>query len=206
MYKTLFTCSCLLLLLSSCSGLNCTRFEKWLGAEENLIKLAHTMADDLVETAMPPLMPRNPEQPIVITTFVDNNNLKETSKFGRVLQEHISSRLVQLGYTVKELKLRKNLLIEAESGETILSRHLQNIDGEVSAQAFLAGTISHVGRTMYLNARMIRPMDSAIISSQDYKLCMDDAVLAMFGLQRTTGECSDCIEEPKQPFMNNVLY
>lgn len=196
----------LLFLLSSCSTFNCTPLESWLGGQENLINFSHTIADDLLEFAMPPLIPMNPNQPVIITTFVSNDNLKETSQFGRLVQEHVASRLVQQGYTVKEIKLRKNLLIEPKSGETVLSRHLQNLTKEYAAQAFLSGTYSISGRTMYLNARLIRPSDSAIISSQDYKLCMDDNVLEMFGLMRTTGECTDCIEEPSQPLLNNVFY
>lgn len=195
----------LLLGLSSCSTLNCTRFESMLGAEKNLISFSHSIAEDLVSTALPPLAPRNPNKPIMTTTFVDNNDLQQTSKFGRTLQEHATSRLVQLGYTVQELKFRSNLLIEPESGETMLSRHLQNLKGGHKAQAIMVGTFSHTGRTMYISARLIDPTNSNIISSQDYKLCMDDSVLEMFGLQRGNAECEDCIDAPSQPLLNHIF-
>jgi len=195
----------LMLGLSSCSNLNCTRFERYLGAEQNLINFSHTIAEDLLSSAFPPLIPRNPNKPIITTTFVDNNDLTETSQFGRVIQEHLSSRVVQLGFTLQEIKLRRELLIEPQSGETILSRHLHNIQGARKAQAVVVGTISRQNRTMYISARLINPANSNIISSKDYKLCMDDSVLAMYGLQRTTGECEDCIDEPSQPILNNVF-
>ena len=193
------------LFLSSCSKLNCTRLEQYGGAEENLIKLSHRIADSLVQQAYPPLSPRNPYQPILITTLVDNNELEKTSTFGRIVQEHMTSRLVQLGYTVKEIKLRKDLVIQPQSGETMLTRQLDYIKPTQAAQAVSIGTISHTNRTMYINTRLVNPKTSTIISSQDHKLCMDDTVLAMFGLQKSTGSCDDCIEEPSRPFLNRYF-
>lgn len=200
----LFICF-LLLFLASCSKLNCTRLEQYGGGEENLINLSYAMTDKLVQSAYPPLSPRNPYQPIIITTLVDNNDLQQTSTFGRIIQEHMASRLVQLGFTVKELKMRKNMVIEPKSGETFLSRHLDHINSSQSAQAVLVGTISHTNRTMYINTRLIHPKSSTIISSQDHKLCMDDTVLAMFNLKRNSGTCEDCIGEPSQPFLNRFF-
>ncbi len=204
--KKSFILFLLLFLTTSCSGLNCTSLESLLGTDKNLISFSYSIAEELVETAHPPIIPMNPKQPIIITSFVDNNNLKETSRFGRTLQEHISSRLVQLGYTVREIKLRKDIYIKPREGETALSRHLENIRNNFTAQALLVGTYSISGRIMYINAKLVRPKDSMIIASKDYRLCMDDNILAMFNLKRTSGKCEDCIQEPAQPLLNNVLY
>lgn len=205
MVTRLILLSVLMLGLTSCAEFNCTRFEKYLGAEQNLINLSYTIADDLTSSAFPPLAPRNPNKPILTTTFVHNDDVKQTSKLGRILQEHLTSRLVQLGYTVQEVKLRSNLLIEPRAGETMLSRHLENLRGDHKAQAVFVGTISFVNRTMYLSTRLINPVSSNIISSKDYKICMDDSILAMYGLQRVSGECEDCVDEPRQPFLNAIF-
>lgn len=205
MVTRLLLLSTLLFGLTSCSTFNCTRFEKYLGAEQNLINLSHTIAEDLTSTAFPPLAPRNPNKPILTTTFVHNDDLKQTSKLGRILQEHLSSRLVQLRYTVQEIKLRSNLLIEPQSGETMLSRHIQNLRGNHKAQAVLVGTISFTNRTMYISTRLVNPVSTNIIASKDYKICMDDSILAMYGLQRVSGECEDCVDEPAQPLLNKIF-
>ena len=154
------------LLLTGCSSFNCTRLEQQLGAEQNLITLAEKITDKLTQDAFPPLMPRQPDLPILTTTFVNNDNLKETSRFGRILQEHITSRLVQLNYTAKELKLRQSLLMQEQSGETMLSRNLRDLDAKQSlaAQAILVGTYSYTERVMYISARLINPKDRTIIS------------------------------------------
>lgn len=195
------------LLLTGCSSFNCTRLEQQLGAEENLINLAAKITDHLTQDAFPPLMPRQPDMPILTTTFVDNNNLKETSRFGRILQEHIISRLVQLDYTAKELKLRDTLVMQEQSGETMLSRNLEEINAKQSltAQAILVGTYSYTDRVMYISARLINPKDRNIISSYDYRLCMDDNVLAMFGLKRQPTSSGDEIDQPGDSFLNSIF-
>lgn len=190
--------------LSGCSSFNCTRFENVLGSETDLISFAYDIAEDLTDNAFPPLIPHQQDMPILVTTFVDNNDLESTSRFGRIVQEHINSRLVQTGYSVKELKLTGNLLIEEGSGESILSRDLQKLSGTANVQAIMVGTYSYTNRTMYVSTRLINPVSRTIMSSQDYQLCMDDTMLAMFGLKKA-GK-GDAIEEPNQPYLNSILY
>lgn len=193
-----------LIFLTGCSSFNCTRLENLLGSNTNLIKFSYTIADNLAERALPPLIPRHPDMPILVTTLVNNDDLTHTSRFGRVLQEHIRSRLVQLGFTVKEIKLTNTLQIYPGAGETMLSRDLSLLPGAQQAQAVLAGTISHTDSTMYISTRLINPLNSNIIASDDYKLCMDDNILAMFGLQRRDNT-DDVIKEPSQPFLNSIF-
>jgi TolB-like protein len=207
-FRHFFPTIFLSLLLTGCSAFNCTRLESQLGAEENLISLAALITDNLTQTAFPPLMPRQPELPILTTTFVNNDNLKETSRFGRILQEHITSRLVQLDYTTKEIKLRDTLLMQERSGETMLSRDVHEINAKqsLSAQAVLVGTYSYTNRTMYISARLINPKDRNIIASYDYRLCMDDNVLAMFGLKRQPDSSRDEIRPPSDSFIDNLFF
>lgn len=194
----------LLFLLSGCSSFNCTRLENFLGGETNLIKFSYKIADNLIEKALPPLMPRSPNMPILVTTFVDNNNLDQTSRFGRILQEHISSRLTQRGYTVKEIKLANTMTIEQQSGETILSRDLSKLHGTQEAQAILIGTLSRAKRTLYISTRLVNPDNNVVLSSDDYKLCIDDRILETLGLQYL-GNGTSNIKEPSQPLLNSVL-
>lgn len=198
----------LILSVAGCSKFNCTRLGQHLGAEENLITLAGRITDDLTQKAFPPLMPGQLDMPVLTTTFVNNDNLQETSRFGRILQEHITSRLVQLNYTVKELKLRETLLMQEHSGETMLSRNLEEINTKqsLSAQAILVGTYSYTDRVMYISARLINPKTRNIISSYDYRLCMDDNILAMFGLKRQTVTLGDEIEPPRQSLLDSLFY
>jgi TolB-like protein len=203
----LFTILLLVFMLFFCSGctsFNCTRLENILGTNTNLINFSYTIADHLTERSCPPLTPRHSKMPILVTTLVNNNDLEQTSHFGRLLQEHIASRLVQLGYTVREMKLSNTLQIEPKSGETILSRNLTELSGEQEAQAILVGTISRTNKILYISARLINPVNHNIIATDDYQLCMDDDIIAMFDLPHQYSNDKP-INEPQQPFLNSIL-
>ncbi len=200
-------CSAFILLASGCSSFNGTRLDNILGKDTDLIGLSFLIADNLVERSMPPLIPSHPDMPILVTTFVDNNDLTKTSRFGRLLQEHLASRMVQLGYTVREIKLTKTIDIQPKSGETVLSRDLSKLSGELTAQAIIAGTISRSERILYISARIIAPGNSNIIATYDHQLHMDDNLLALFGL-RHQDEMDYPISEPKQKHsrINSIFY
>lgn len=201
---TFVVLTCMLFFYSGCASFNCTRLETILGDKTNLIKFSYTIAEHLTQRARPPLVPRHPDMPVLVTTFVDNNDLRQTSGLGRVLQEHIASRLVQLGYTVREMKLAGTLQIEPRSGETILSRDLAQLSDGQQAQAILVGTVSRSNRILYISARLINPVNNNILATDDYQLCMDDDILALFNLQRQP-QRDQPIEEPRQPYLNSIL-
>ena len=194
------------MLLSSCSTFNGTRLEGLLGTHHNLIDLAYTMAEDLERQAYRPLTPRNPDQPILTTTFVSNNDLDETSKFSRILQEHLTSRFVQMGYTVREIKLRNSLQIEPGQGEKILSRRLEDIQPTQKAQAISVGTYSLTNDAIYISARLINPENSNIISSNDYIMALNKDTMALFGAKMNSQDTIYPIEEPQPSFMTRILY
>ena len=194
----------LAVLLSSCAAFNETRLENYLGRDVDLVDYSYAIADDLIAEAFPPLVLRQNEATVLTTTFVDNNDLKSTSHFGRLLQDHIGSRFVQKGYSVHEIKLAQQITINQQSGETILSRDLSLLKPSQKAQAVLVGTVSQAQRTMYISARLINPANAKIISSKNYRLYMDRNVLAMFNSKIDDG--SQAIEQPSEPLMNTILY
>jgi FlgO protein len=202
----IFLFLCISSLLSSCSALNCTRLERLLGADINLISLGNKIADDLTGNAMPPLMLRHPENAVLTSTFVDINRLEITSEMGRLLQSHIGARLVQLGYTVKEINLRNTMEINPVDGEKMLSRDISEINPEQPVQAILVGTYSINNRTLYITAKLISPISRNIISAQSYKLCMDDNLLAMFGLQIRHHDQNNNLDPPSESLIDEIFY
>ena len=64
-----------------------------------------------------------------------------------------------------------------------MSRDLTQISDEQQAQAILVGTVSMANQILYISARLINPVNNNILATDDYQLCMDDDILAMFGLQ-----------------------
>ncbi|MGL1931589.1 MAG: FlgO family outer membrane protein [Desulfotalea sp.] len=195
MQKSIYNYALYLLIaisICSCSRSNIERVNR--SFDTNLINLTHDMVDELIETSSPRLAPGKYSPPILITTFVDNNNLKKSTQLGFVLQNHTTSRFVQQDYNVQEIKLGKELSINKQTGETILTRDKKEIDREYGAQAILVGTTARANDTLYITARLVDPTDKTIISSVDKKIIIDQSIMALMGLQY-----SDEIEEPEQP-------
>jgi TolB-like protein len=117
----------------------------------------------------------------------------------------VGTRLVQLGYSVKEINLRNTMKINQGDGETILSRDLSQISPDQPTQAILAGTYSIDNRTLYITAKLINPVNRNIISAMSYSFCMDDNLLAMFGLQRRQMD-SNNIDPPSRSFINEIFF
>lgn len=193
------------MLLSSCSSFNCTPLERFLGGDINLISLGNKITDELINSAMPPLMPRHPEEAVLTSTFVDIDNLESTSTFGRLLQNHAGARMAQRGFTVKEVNLRNTMKIEVQEGEKILSRELSQISPDQPVQAVLLGTYSLNKRILYITAKLVNPTNHNIISAQSYRLCMDENLLAMFGLQVKYRE-TNSIDSPHKSIIDDIFY
>ena len=118
---------------------------------------------------------RQPEvinQPIVVTTFVDLNNLSKSSIFGRVLAEQLLNELHQAGFTVAELRKGKDIFIREELGELILSRNAREVLSKSKARAILAGTYVVTEKAIIINARLIDVNSPLILSSCSYSLKM----------------------------------
>jgi len=119
---------------------------------------------------------RHPEvvnQPVVVTTFVDLNNLNKSSIFGRILAEEVLNELHKAGFTVSEIRKGKDIFIRQELGELILSRNAREVLGRSSARAILAGTYVATEKSIIINARLIDVNSPLILSSSSYTLKMN---------------------------------
>lgn len=198
----LLACLCL---VYGCSSFNGTRLEPLLGGDVNLVKLGDQIAKTLVEQAEPPLYPRQPDQPVMVTTFVDNRRLGQTSDFGRHLQNTVISGLVQRGITSKEVKLRGDVLIKAEGGEFMLSRDLSEIMRKQQAQAVVVGTYTMANRVMYLSVRLVSPEDRVIRAAFDDRLYLDENTLRMLNLQYADA-AKGGVAPPSPSFLDSIFY
>ncbi len=200
----------LLCAVNGCSDLNGTRLEPVLGGEINLVKLGDKVAESLISQVMPPLHPYQSDQPILVTTLANNDNLNDSSSFGRSFQNNIAAGFVSRGYAVKEIKLRKEMLVEVNDGEFMLTRNLQAMAGKQRAQAVVVGTYVMVNRMMYLSIRLVNPVDQGIRATYEDRLYLDENTLRMLGLQFDKGaaanEASDQVRPPSPSILDTLLY
>lgn len=137
----------------------------------NLVSMGYHVADRLISNLKQPI---NSEDSIVVATFVNVDNLNESSTFGRIFAEQIASRFSQRGYKVKEVKFRQDTIFMQESeGEFLLSRDLRAISEKHDASAVVVGTYGKAYNEIYVSARIINPSNSLIVSSCDLSLPLD---------------------------------
>ena len=117
---------------------------------------------------------------IISSTFVNLDNLEQTTPMGRLLSEQISTELTKLGYKMVELRLRQDeILIEEHAGEFLLSRDTEKLMKEYDTQAFLVGTYTVASDIMYVTTRLINPNDNSIINAHNYSVSLGPNALTL---------------------------
>lgn len=182
-----------------CTQFNGTRLEPVLGGNYDLVNLGDKVAGSLAKQSGALLMPNRADQPILVTTLVSNDNFDVSSSFGRSFQQCIVAGFVKRGYEVKEINLRKNILIEAGKGEFMLTRDVQELACRQRGQAIVVGTYTMANRIMYLSVRLVSPCDQTILAIYEDSLYLDENNLRLLGLTMTNGERDE--HDPTQPFL-----
>lgn len=102
---------------------------------------------------------------LILTTFVDLNNLTGTSSFGRFLTEELMTILKEKGFVVVEIRKTTSVLIKPRFGEYGLSSDVKEIETSLTADAMLAGTYLKVADHVFVNARIINNRDASLLAS-----------------------------------------
>ncbi len=115
--------------------------------------------------------------PILSTSFVNLDELKETSAFGRLMGVRVASRFSQHGYRIVELRLGKgSVMIQEKNGALVLSKETARLDGSHDAQAIIVGTYSLGENRAYISAKIVGIRDNTVISSYDFSMRMDETL------------------------------
>jgi len=146
-----------------------------------LVGVNYNATDRLLRTLKKEL---DPNKVIIVASFVNIDDLSESSTLGRISAEQFSSKLSQNGYIVNELKLRREgLFIKEQAGEFMLSRELKDIAFRHTAQAILVGTYG-VGRdAVYISVKMVNP-EGLVIASTDYSIKMTPGLYSLISNDR----------------------
>jgi len=135
-----------------------------------LVKWGYDIADSLLSNSKVRI---GDNDAVIVASFVNINNLQESSTFGRMIAEHIASRLSQKGCKVIDMRLRtESVFMQEGKGEFLLSRDLRKVSKNHNASAVVVGTYGDALYGIYISARIINPADSTIISSCDYGVAL----------------------------------
>lgn len=119
---------------------------------------------------------------VIVTTFMDIGNLSKTTMFGQIIAEQVLSGLHMRGYRVVEVRHTKVIKLIKEVGELFLTRDSSipgNAERFVLPMKFkedyindyiLVGTYQVTRCCVYVNARIIDPAMSEVVSVSSYKL------------------------------------
>ncbi len=107
----------------------------------------------------------NAAGPIAVATFVDIDNLYNSSTFGRVVAEQLMSELAMRGYSVIEVRQADALQIMPFEGEFALSHETKKLRKWQDLSGVVVGTYVDSPVRVYVNARLIDPATSMIVSA-----------------------------------------
>lgn len=113
------------------------------------------------------------EQPLLVTSVVNIKAVDTSSALGLMMSEQVSSRAVQLGYKVYELKLRETIALRQQVGELALSRSPSDVRRVQQSQAIIFGTYAVGEDSVFVNLKISEPVNGQIISSVDFQVPSD---------------------------------
>ncbi len=114
--------------------------------------------------------------PIGVTTFVNLDDLYTTSSFGRVYAEQVMSELTMLGYDVVEMRHADALQFLSTNGEFALSRDIGMVRQERDLGGVVVGTYVASPVRVYVNARLIDPATSVVVSAGSVEMTKTDEI------------------------------
>lgn len=117
--------------------------------------------------------------PIGVTTFVNLDDLYTSSSFGRMYGEQLMSELAMRGFDVIELRHSDALQFLHSAGEFALSRDINSIRHSRDLGAVVVGTYSVSPVRVYVNARLIDPATSLVLSAGSVEMSKTSEIARM---------------------------
>jgi len=101
---------------------------------------------------------------LIMTTFVDIDDLGRTSRFGRLLAEALATRMFSSGFGVVELRRGRDLLMKKGTGELVLTRNGSLMAQQCEAEGVVVGTYGLTPTTVIINARLLDAGSGEVLS------------------------------------------
>jgi TolB-like protein len=112
-------------------------------------------------------------EPVVVTSFVNLDNLKETSSFGRLIAEDLIHELQVRGWKVFDIRLAKDIIVKPE-GEFSITRDIRNIRNFYKVNGVITGTYTISSNGVIVNARLIDAKSGLIVSTAQTVISLED--------------------------------
>jgi TolB-like protein len=113
------------------------------------------------------------EYVLTVSSFVNLNNLYQTSSLGRYLGEQLIGELQTAGFGVIDIRKSNGLMIREHYGEYGLSRDMSELSRDHDSQAIVVGTYMYANGQILLNARILRNSDGMVLSHANLAFALD---------------------------------
>ncbi len=149
-----------------------------------LLNSSERAADRLATRLEVPIMPG--QGGVLVASFVNVDDMNDSSSFGRIVSEQIASGLASAPYyfPITEVKLRQNIFVKERAGEFLLSREALEVSRKHDVQALLVGTYAIGNGAVYVSARIVDPNTNQLASSYDYSVPFDENLRTLLGYKR----------------------
>jgi len=135
----------------------------------DLIPVSQKAAQDLL-TQSKNVLPKG--SLVVVSSFVNVNDLNATSAFGRISSSQIASAIFKAGYRIRGMELSTEDFIQTNSGFHKLSAEAKTALKEQGAAALVVGVFAPGRKTAYVNVRMVDLNAQEVIASTDFLVPM----------------------------------
>ncbi len=95
-------------------------------------------------------------------SFVNMDDLEQTSSFGRLMAEQMIYEFNQRGFAVREYRAPRSINVRDGDGDYYLTRALGDVN-LTTCSVVIAGTYYADKQAIIVNARMIRPSDGRVL-------------------------------------------
>lgn len=150
-------------ILSGCS-------QRYVGPQDvDLIPVSQKAAKDLLANSNRALSKDNL---IVVSTFVNVDDLQQTSAFGRIVSSQIASAFFKSGYRIRSMELPTDAFVKSDNGFLQLTENARSEIKKQGASTLVAGIFAPGRVTAYVTIRMIDIDSREVISSTDFSVPM----------------------------------
>lgn len=137
-----------------------------------------------------------PGEIILVSDFVNINNLKNRSELGFLLSNMLKDKLSSKDIIIKEIELGKEFEY-GQSGFNLLTRKQEDIlNKNINNKYAVVGTYSITSKTLNIFIRLIDVNSGNILSSSYGRTAIDDEILGLEGLLK---------EEPLPPVRPHLV-
>lgn len=135
------------------------------------------IAEDLAtQLEMNSRRPMGGQRRLVMTSFVEIDDLYATSRFGRTLTEAVAARLFRHGFGMIEVRKSSDILVKPRAGELMLSREARLLSGVERADGVVVGTYSLTPQSVIISIRLLDSASQDVISVADMELQRSQAI------------------------------